>query len=288
MDIFLFQTIDDGEINVEDGIIEMSGGLDTAAYLSLFGGNEDCSGRATCPFSWWGNFAEIDKANQYVSETQYLLKSLPVTTGNLSRIKDAATRDLQWFLDKKIASSVTVTVSIPALNTVKINVNIIAQGLESSFEFVENWKAMINPPFEASESIAVDVPPAVLVNLVSCDLLAGKIYIHNGISATIISIMSSPDGAGVSGLAFDGTNLISCNQNANKFNLHDGVSSTILDSFISPATGPTGLIWTGINLISCDEFSDLIYVHDGFSATILDSFASPDARIGRLAFEGTN
>lgn len=140
-DILLFQTIDDGEINVVDGVIEMSGGLDTAAYLSLFGGNEDCSGRATCPFTWWGNHSENDKAKQYVSETQYLLKTIPAIPANLRRIEDAAGRDLNWFLEKNIASSVTIAVIIPALNTIKISVIIEANGVESSFEFVENWKA---------------------------------------------------------------------------------------------------------------------------------------------------
>ena len=141
MDVFLFQANNHGNITVENGVIEMSGGLDTAAYLSLFGGNEDCSGRDTCPFSWWGNFSENDKAKKYISETQFLLKSLPAITTNLRRIEDAASRDLEWFLNKKIASSVTVVVTIPKLNTIKINVTIEANGVESNFEFVENWKA---------------------------------------------------------------------------------------------------------------------------------------------------
>ena len=44
-DVLLFQTVDDGEINIENGVVEMSGGLETAAYLSLYGGNEDDDGR---------------------------------------------------------------------------------------------------------------------------------------------------------------------------------------------------------------------------------------------------
>ena len=142
-DIFLFQTDNDGEINVENGIIEMSGGLDTAAYLSLFGGNEDCSGRETCPFTWWANRSENDDALKYISETQYLLQSLPAITANLRRIEDAANRDLAWFLNEKIASTVTVLVSIPALNRIQIDVIIEAEGVESSFKFVENWKSTI-------------------------------------------------------------------------------------------------------------------------------------------------
>jgi len=139
-DVLLFQTDDNGEINVEGGLVEMSGGLETAAYLSLFGGNEDDDGLSENGFTYWGNLDEIDPAQQYRSETQHLLQSIPATTGNLRRIEDAANRDLAWFIEKKVASSVTIAVSIPGLNKIKILINIDALGEESSFEFVENWK----------------------------------------------------------------------------------------------------------------------------------------------------
>ena len=139
-DVLLFQTNNDGDIIVADGIVEMSGGLESAAYLSLFGGNEDDDGSSNNANTYWGNLDELDPVAQYRSETQNLLQGIPATTGNLRRIKDAAQRDLQWFLDKKIASSVLVVVSIPELNRIKIIITIEAQGVESSFEFVENWK----------------------------------------------------------------------------------------------------------------------------------------------------
>ena len=140
-DVLLFQTNDDGEINVEDGLVEMSGGLETAAYLSLFGGNEDDDGLSENGLNYWGNLDEIDPVRQYRSETQHLLQAIPATTGNLRRIEDAANRDLAWFVEQKIASSVTIIVTIPGLNRIKILINIDALGEESSFEFIENWKA---------------------------------------------------------------------------------------------------------------------------------------------------
>ena len=139
-DPLLFQTDDDGEITVTDGVVEMSGGLETAAYLSLFGGNEDDDGLSDNGHTYWGNVDELDPAFQYRSETQNLLQGIPATTGNLRRVEDAAKRDLKWFVDKKIASSIVVVATIPALNRIKITVDIEAQGEESSFEFVENWK----------------------------------------------------------------------------------------------------------------------------------------------------
>ncbi len=140
-DVLLFQTDDDGEITVENGLVEMSGGLETAAYLSLFGGNEDDDGRGASPLTWWGNLDEVDPVRQYRSETQNLLQALPATTGNLRRIEDAAGRDLAWFVGERVASSVTVAASIPGINRIKLKVDIEAVGEESSFEFTENWKA---------------------------------------------------------------------------------------------------------------------------------------------------
>jgi phage gp46-like protein len=140
-DVILFQTDDDGEITIEGGLVEMSGGLETAAYLAMFGGNEDDDGRDNNPANWWGNVDENIPARQYHSETQNLLQSLPATSGNLRRIEDAANRDLEFFTAESIASSVTVAASIPALNRVRIVVDIEANGEESQFTFTENWKA---------------------------------------------------------------------------------------------------------------------------------------------------
>ncbi len=136
-DVKLFQTNDDGNITVENGIVDMNGGLETSAYLSLFGGNEDDDGRDDNPDNWWANIDEVDPVKEYRSETQHLLQSLPATSGNLRRIEDAANRDLSWFVENNVATSVTVEASIPGINRVKLKIDIE----NSSFEFVENWKA---------------------------------------------------------------------------------------------------------------------------------------------------
>lgn len=136
-DVKLFQTNDDGEISVANGIVEMSGGLETAAYLSLFGGNEDDAGLTDAAKTWWANLDEIDPAFQFRSETQHLLESIPATTGNLRRIEDAANKDLAWFKEVGVASEVTVVASMPGLNRVALTVNID----QNELEFIENWRA---------------------------------------------------------------------------------------------------------------------------------------------------
>jgi hypothetical protein len=131
-DVLLFQTKDDGEINITDGLIEMSSGLETAAYLSLFGGNEDDDGSDENTHNWWGNLSETEPEAQYRSQTQHLLQSLPATTGNLLRIQDAAEKDLAW-----LSSSVSVVVTMPGLNKVKLTIQID----QVQLEFEENWRA---------------------------------------------------------------------------------------------------------------------------------------------------
>jgi phage gp46-like protein len=140
-DVKLFQTNDGGDITVVNGVTGLSSGLDTAAYLSLFGGNEDDDGRPDSPYTYWGNIDEINPSRIYRSRTQYLLKSLPSTSNNLRRVEDAALIDLNWFTTDKVASSINVVASMPGLNKIKLIINIEANGIESSFEFVENWKA---------------------------------------------------------------------------------------------------------------------------------------------------
>lgn len=142
-DVRIFQTDDGGEVSVVGGIMEMDGGLETTAYLSLFGGNEDDAGGSDVRLTWWANLDEAETARQYRSETQYLLQALPATSANLRRIEDAAVRDLEWMVSGGVASSVSVAVSIPQLNRVQIVVTIRVEGLSSEFVFVENWKASV-------------------------------------------------------------------------------------------------------------------------------------------------
>jgi len=124
-DVLLRQTNDGGDITIEGGLLLMSDGLETSAYLSLFGGNEDDPAQTDTTLQWWGNLLEAEPARHYRSETQILLASLPAIPANLLRIEQAASRDLQWMLDTGLAQSVTVEATIPAVNRVRIGIVII-------------------------------------------------------------------------------------------------------------------------------------------------------------------
>lgn len=139
-DVLLYQTNDDGDVTIEAGVVAMSGGLETAAYLSLFGGNEQDDGRKDSPQQWWGNIGEVPE-RQYRSETQHLLRSIAAIPANLRRIEEAAVRDLGWFVSTEAATGVSVQASMPGLNKVRLLVSIEANGEPAVIEFIENWKA---------------------------------------------------------------------------------------------------------------------------------------------------
>jgi len=140
-DVLLFQTNDGGDVRVSGGLAEMSGGLETAAYLSLFGGNEGDNGQPGNPQTWWGNVNEPDPQRQYRSETQHLLRSLAAVPANLRRLEQAAVRDLGWMVGTGVATKISSAASMPGLNRVRIIATINAGGPPSTIEFFESWKA---------------------------------------------------------------------------------------------------------------------------------------------------
>lgn len=120
-DVHLFNTPDGGDVTVHEGDLELSPGLETMAYLCLFGGNVEDSSLENDPLSWWGN---IDEAVQYRSRTQFLLAGLPVTSGNLQQLQRAAEFDLNTFVTEGVATSVAVEVTLANRNHVRFECRI--------------------------------------------------------------------------------------------------------------------------------------------------------------------
>jgi phage gp46-like protein len=70
-------------------------------------------------------------ASQYRSETQYLLRSFPLTSATLPAVEDAARRDLAFLVSEKIAQSVSVLARIPGLNRLSLTVTV--DGVDLTF-----------------------------------------------------------------------------------------------------------------------------------------------------------
>lgn len=141
-DVLLFQEDDGGTIDIESGLVLMTCGFETAAYLSMFGGDDEDDGTSDSAVQYWGNLLTTEPSEQYRSETAFLLQTLPLTSANLLRLQDAAERDLQWFLDDSIASEVTVVVTATELNRVNFDITIAAIGEQSNFTFTQNWECI--------------------------------------------------------------------------------------------------------------------------------------------------
>lgn len=61
-------------------------------YLAMFGGNSDGT-------DWWGNeiFFKETPENAFISETEYALKTTPLTSSGRIKIEEAIKRDLNFF-----------------------------------------------------------------------------------------------------------------------------------------------------------------------------------------------
>jgi phage gp46-like protein len=130
-DVLLFQTLDDGDIAIEAGEVEMTDGLETAVYLSLFGGNQADDGLPDNPYGWWGNEGETSD-QRMVSRLQNLLDGIPATAANLKRLVDAARADLAWLPTRY---TLDVSASIPSINRVTMTISIN----DLTFVFTEEW-----------------------------------------------------------------------------------------------------------------------------------------------------
>lgn len=139
-DVRLFQTNDGGEIAIVNGQAVTADGLETAVYLSLFGGNEDDNGvDADNPAQWWGNFLETDPAYMYRSRTQNLIAGLAATDANLLRVEDAANADVAWLADIEVANDVTVEATAPGFNQLQLTVNVEIGDAVYEFVFERDW-----------------------------------------------------------------------------------------------------------------------------------------------------
>ena len=129
-------------------------------------------------------------------------------------------------------------------------------------------------------------------NLISSDTNTNLIYIHDGVSSSILSSFAAPS-TNIRGITYDSStgNLISSDSGTNLIYIHDGISASTLSSFATPGTsgGTRGLAYdssTG-NLVSGNISDDLIYIHTGITSSISSSFATPGVTtsIGHLTYD---
>lgn len=143
-DVLLICTPDGGDIVVEDGLVKDCRNFDTAVYLSLFGGNkDDLNGRAK--ETWWGNLVPGTQRNEWMqSEFGATVSGLPLTSVNLRKASDAASRDLAWLKSDADADSVSSSLSAKGSNRVKLEVEVMQDKQKAgggSYEF--QWQEAV-------------------------------------------------------------------------------------------------------------------------------------------------
>lgn len=138
-DVRLFHSLDGGEIEVSNNDVVTGKELETAAYLSMFGGNERDNGLTSGEsLQWWANFEEPTAARRYRSEVQALLLDLPATPENLRKVEDAALRDLDW-MTSELKAKVAVEATIPDVDAVNLAVAIQIGKTTYTFDIASKW-----------------------------------------------------------------------------------------------------------------------------------------------------
>lgn len=106
-DLLLVDTPDGGDILIDEGLFQADSSLETAVYLSLFGGNKEDSGKVKTNKTWWGNtLDETSDEEKLISRFQYIITALPLSVKNIRAAEAAAVLDLQWAINLGIADKI--------------------------------------------------------------------------------------------------------------------------------------------------------------------------------------
>lgn len=127
-DVLLFQTLNDGDISITDGIIKMTQGLETAVYLSLFS-----------PSDWFGNEAAETKDEELSSRTNDFIRSKPQSSKNYQLLVQAVEDDLKWLTQNNHADRVSASVSSDGLNRVMISIVIEQDSGSTNLTIPVEW-----------------------------------------------------------------------------------------------------------------------------------------------------
>lgn len=141
-DLYLFTTLDGGEISATLGEPVMDQGFETAVFLSLAGSESE---------AWWAN-EYLSKAQQIDSKFAAFAQANPLTSSTILTGEDLAGQDLAWMIDVGIADSVIVSMRAVKRNRVEVSITITIDGqdvLVSPFQI--NWGAQRD--FPANERV---------------------------------------------------------------------------------------------------------------------------------------
>lgn len=143
-DLKLIETFDGGDFVLNGRDLVLIDGFQNMPYLGMFGGNVEQSTKEFLPneqrFDCWMNSLLMfnQPAIQMNSETERILNSTALTSAGRLRIEQAVKDDLDFI---KSFGTVTIAVSIAAVDRVEILIQIQELETQETTEFVYIWDA---------------------------------------------------------------------------------------------------------------------------------------------------
>ncbi len=145
MDLELIETGDGGDLIKSSKDLSVIFGFENFVYLAMFGGNIEASTPTTRiaseqAFDFWANnlLMQGDDSIQFNSQTERILKSVPLTSSSRSLIQQAVEKDLAFMKDFAI---VTIIVQIIATDKLLIACRILQPDNLQTQDFIFLWDA---------------------------------------------------------------------------------------------------------------------------------------------------
>lgn len=135
-DLYLFNTLDGGEISSINGEPVMDRGFETAVLLSIAGPAQ--------PY-WADEYLPTSRKMQ--SKLQTYIQGRPLSSGTLKTVVAMAKADLQWVIDTGVADKIAVAVRATARNRIEIAWSVETDGrvIEQN-RYQLNWAAQRDYP----------------------------------------------------------------------------------------------------------------------------------------------
>ena len=128
-DLLLHDTLDGGDITINNGFIASDRTFNTAIYLSLFGGNQEDNGRVRNRKTWWGNTLRgVNENQKLVSRFQAIIFGLPISTKNILEAEEAAKLDLAWLIAEGLADEIIADGIAAGHNRLNLKIQLKAGG----------------------------------------------------------------------------------------------------------------------------------------------------------------
>lgn len=143
MDLLLLETSNGGDLVLRGIDLAQTEGWDNMVLIALFGGNvamstPDERAANEMAYDWWGNSTLMpnNPSQQFNSQTERALNTIPLTSGNLIYIQNAINADLEFM---QPFAEVTVTVAIIGVDKVRLQILVKEPNNVTQKEFLYIW-----------------------------------------------------------------------------------------------------------------------------------------------------